>query len=166
MDQEYLIRKIEKYADEKGVPIMEKEGIEFLTEFIKLNKVKNILEIGSAIGYSAINMALANEDVTVTTIERDKDRYIEAVKNVKKLELDSRITLILADALDFNTSEEYDLIFIDAGFTVVFQSVLFKLKACLSQFYVIFFVCDFSVFFLISSIKLAFTMRIKIVTQT
>ncbi len=115
MDQEYLIRKIEKYADEKGVPIMEKEGIEFLTEFIKLNKVKNILEIGSAIGYSAINMALANEDVTVTTIERDKDRYIEAVKNVKKLELDSRITLILADALDFNTSEEYDLIFIDAA---------------------------------------------------
>lgn len=115
MDQEYLIRKIEKYADEKGVPIMEKEGIEFLTEFIKLNKVKNILEIGSAIGYSAINMALASEDVTVTTIERDKDRYIEAVKNVKKLELDSRITLILADALDFNTSEEYDLIFIDAA---------------------------------------------------
>lgn len=115
MDQEYLIRKIEKYADEKGVPIMEKEGIEFLTEFIKLNKVKNILEIGSAIGYSAINMALANEDVTVTTIERDKDRYIEAVKNVKKLELDSRITLILADTLDFNTSEEYDLIFIDAA---------------------------------------------------
>ncbi len=115
MDQEFLIRKIEKYADEKGVPIMEKEGIEFLTEFIKLNNVKNILEIGSAIGYSAINMALAGEDVNVTTIERDKDRYIEAVKNVKKLGLDSRITLILADALDFNTSEEYDLIFIDAA---------------------------------------------------
>lgn len=115
MDQEFLIRKIEKYADEKGIPIMEKEGITFLTEFIKLNNVKNILEIGSAIGYSAINMALANEDVTITTIERDKDRYIEAVKNVKKLELDSRITLILGDALNFNTSEEYDLIFIDAA---------------------------------------------------
>ena len=115
MDQEFLIRKIEKYADEKGVPIMEKDGMEFLTEFIKLNKVKNILEIGSAIGYSAINMALAGEDVMVTTIERDKDRYIEAIKNVKKLGLDSRITLILADALSFNTSEEYDLIFIDAA---------------------------------------------------
>lgn len=115
MDQEFLIRKIEKYADEKGIPIMEKEGINFLTEFIKLNKVKNILEIGSAIGYSAINMALANDDVTITTIERDKDRYIEAVKNVKKLGLDSRITLILGDALNFNTSEEYDLIFIDAA---------------------------------------------------
>ena len=81
----------------------------------ELNKVKNILEIGSAIGYSAINMALAGSDVTVTTIERDKDRYIEAVKNVKKIGLDERITLILADALDFNSSEEFDLIFIDAA---------------------------------------------------
>lgn len=115
MDQDYLIRKIEKYADQKGIPIMEKEGIEFLTEFVRLNKIKNILEIGSAIGYSAIKMALASDDVNVTTIERDKDRYIEAVKNVKKLGLDSKITLILADALEFNTSEEYDLIFIDAA---------------------------------------------------
>ena len=115
MDQEFLIRKIEKYADQKGIPIMEKEEIEFLTEFVKLNKVKNILEIGSAIGYSAIKMALVDDDVTVTTIERDKDRYIEAVKNIKKLKLDSRITLIFADAFDFNTDEEYDLIFIDAA---------------------------------------------------
>lgn len=115
MDQEYLIRKIEKYADEKGIPIMEKEGINFLTEFIKLNKIKNILEIGSAIGYSAIKMALVDENVTVTTIERDKIRYIEALKNVKALELDNRITLILADAMDFNTSEKFDMIFIDAA---------------------------------------------------
>ena len=115
MDQEYIIRKIEKYADEKGVPIMEKDGITFLSEFIKLNKIKNILEIGSAIGYSAINMALADQDVYVTSIERDKDRYIEAVKNVKTIGLDDRITLILADALEFNTSEEFDLIFIDAA---------------------------------------------------
>ena len=115
MEQEFLIKKMEKYADLKGVPIMEKEGIEILSEFIRLNHVKNILEIGSAIGYSAICMALASEDVLVTSIERDKDRYIQAVKNVKEINLDHRITLILADALDFNTEEEYDLIFIDAA---------------------------------------------------
>ncbi len=115
MDQEFLIRKMEKYADEKGIPIMEKEGMQFLTEFIRLNKIKNILEIGSAIGYSAINMALVDESVNVTSIERDKDRYIKAVKNVKDLKLDSRITLILSDALNFNTDEKYDLIFIDAA---------------------------------------------------
>lgn len=115
MDQEFLIRKMEKYADLKGIPIMEKEGINFLTEFIKLNKVKNILEIGTAIGYSAINMALASEDVTVTSIERDNERYIEAVKNVKKFGLDDRITLVLCDALDFNLEDKFDLIFIDAA---------------------------------------------------
>ncbi len=115
MENEYLMRKIEKYADEKGVPIMEKDGMEFLTEFVRLNNIKNIFEVGSAIGYSAINMALAGTNVTVTTIERDKSRYIEAVKNVKKFGLDGRITLILADALEFNTSEVYDLIFIDAA---------------------------------------------------
>lgn len=115
MDLDYLIRKMEKYADEKGIPIMEKDGINFLSEFVKLNKIKNILEIGSAIGYSAINMALASEDVNITTIERDKDRYIEAVKNIKSAKLDHRITLVLADALDFNTDEKFDLIFIDAA---------------------------------------------------
>ena len=115
MDLDYLIRKMEKYADEKGIPIMEKDGINFLSEFVKLNKIKDILEIGSAIGYSAINMALASEDVNITTIERDKDRYIEAVKNIKSAKLDHRITLVLADALDFNTDEKFDLIFIDAA---------------------------------------------------
>lgn len=115
MDLDYLIRKMEKYADEKGIPIMEKDGINFLSEFVKLNKIKNILEIGSAIGYSAINMALASNDVNITTIERDKDRYIEAVKNIKSANLDHRITLVLADALDFNTDEKFDLIFIDAA---------------------------------------------------
>lgn len=115
MDQEFIIRKMEKYADEKGIPIMEKDGLKFLTEFIRLNKIKNILEVGSAIGYSAINMALTGSDVFVTTIERDKDRYIEALKNVKKLNLDERITLVLQDALEFNTEEKYDLIFIDAA---------------------------------------------------
>ncbi len=115
MDQEYIIRKIEKYADEKGIPIMEKSGLNFLTEFVRLNNIKNILEIGSAIGYSAINMALTGEDVYVTTVEIDKDRYIEALKNVKELSLDDRITLVLQDALEFKTKEKYDLIFIDAA---------------------------------------------------
>lgn len=115
MDTDYLIRKMEKYADEKGIPIMEKDGINFLSEFVKLNKIKNILEIGSAIGYSAINMALASDDVMITTIERDKDRYIEAVKNIKNAKLDNRVTLVLADALEFNTDEKFDLIFIDAA---------------------------------------------------
>ena len=115
MEIEYVIRQMEVYADEKGIPIMEKSGMKFLTEFIRLNNIKNVLEIGSAIGYSAINIALTGDDVCVTTIERDKDRYIEAVKNIKKVNLDDRITLILQDALDFSINDKFDLIFIDAA---------------------------------------------------
>ena len=115
MDKELIIRKMEEYADEKGVPIMEKEGIEFLTEFIKLNNIKSILEVGTAIGYSAIKMALVSDDITITTIERDEVRYLEAVKNVKALGLDSRINLVLGDALEYIPDGTYDLIFIDAA---------------------------------------------------
>jgi predicted O-methyltransferase YrrM len=94
---------------------MDKNGLKFLIDYIKFNNVKSVLEIGSAIGYSAINMALASLNVTVTTIERDEVRYLEAIKNIKRFNLDKRINLILADALDINIEEQFDLIFIDAA---------------------------------------------------
>src|SRR5574344_233636 len=108
-------KSIEKYALEYNIPIMEKSGIKFLTEYIKENNVKNILEIGSAIGYSAIKMALTSDKIKVTTIEKDNVRYIEALKNIKEFDLDKRITLILGDALDIELEDKYDLIFIDAA---------------------------------------------------
>jgi predicted O-methyltransferase YrrM len=109
------MKAMQIYAEENNVPIMEKEGLKFLLDYIKSNNVKSILEIGSAIGYSAINMALVNNNVTVTTIERDETRYLEALKNIKRFNLDKRINLILADALEINLDEKYDLVFIDAA---------------------------------------------------
>ena len=106
---------MEKYADENNVPIMEKSGLKFLVNYIKYNNIKSILEIGSAIGYSAINMALAGTDISITTIEKDEVRYLEALKNIKRFNLDKRINLILGDALEIDLEEEYDLIFIDAA---------------------------------------------------
>jgi len=108
-------KSIEKYAEEHNVPIMEKAGIRFLTKFIEKNNIKNILEIGSAIGYSAIKMALVNENIKITTIERDNIRYLEALKNIKEFNLEKRITLIYADALELELDKKYDLIFIDAA---------------------------------------------------
>ena len=58
------LEEMEKYAKEHSVPIMEKEGIEFLTKYIKDNNVKSILEIGAAIGYSAIRMCNISDDIT------------------------------------------------------------------------------------------------------
>lgn len=109
------LEEIEKYAEENNVPIMTNEGIEFLINYIKTNNVKKILEIGAAIGYSAIRMALIDEEIRITTIERDEQRYLEAVKNIKKFNLENRINLIFKDAFDVEITEEYDLIFIDAA---------------------------------------------------
>jgi len=111
-----LIMEMEEYAGEHNVPIIEKESIAFIMKYIKAHNIKNVLEIGSAIGYSAILMASASQDVTVTTIERDNTRYMECLKNVKKCGFDKKINVVFQDALEVNLSNvEYDLIFIDAA---------------------------------------------------
>ena len=90
---EVLIREIKEYAKQNDVPIMQDEGIEFLTNFIVKNQITTILEIGTAIGYSAIMMALTNPRIKVVSIERDEERYLEALKNVKKFLLWPHILL-------------------------------------------------------------------------
>lgn len=109
------ILDLEEYAHHNNIPIMLSDGIEFLLDYIKNNNIKNILEIGSAIGYSAIRMALVDNDIKVTTIERDEVRYNEALKNIKDFNLDNQISIILSDAFDVELKDKYDLIFIDAA---------------------------------------------------
>lgn len=109
------ISKIRKYAEENNVPIMLDDGLNFLISYIIKNNVSNILEVGTAIGYSSIMMALSSPKIKITSIERDEKRYLEALKNIKKFNLEDRITLIYNDALSVNLSDEFDLIFIDAA---------------------------------------------------
>ena len=111
-----LILEMEHYATTNNVPIIELDSIKFIMKYIKLNKVKSILEIGTAIGYSAILMANANSFFQISTIEKDEKIYKEAVKNVNKSGLDKRIELVYNDAMDVNLIGcKYDLIFIDAA---------------------------------------------------
>lgn len=110
-----MLEEIERYAKENKIPIMLPDGIEYLCNFIKDNNITNILEIGSAIGYSAIKMALVNDNIRVTTIEKDSDRYNIALANIKKFNLENRITILNEDALDSIISDKYDLLFIDAS---------------------------------------------------
>ena len=109
------IKEIKEYAIINKVHIMQDEGIDFLTTFIIKHQIKNVLEIGTAIGYSAIMMTLCSPNIKVTTIERDEQRYMEALKNIKKLNLEDRITPIFNDALNVKLDDKYDLIFIDAA---------------------------------------------------
>lgn len=110
-----VIRNMEEYAKVENIPIMQKDGIEFLLNFIKENNIINILEIGTAIAYSSIRMALINDSINITTIERDHDRYSLALKNIDKVNLKSRINVIYDDALNVNLDSKFDLIFIDAA---------------------------------------------------
>lgn len=109
------ITNLEIYAKENNVPIIQKEGLNFLIEYIKQNNVKTILEIGTAIGYSSINMALVSDDIQITTIERNEKMYKQAIENIKDFNLENRINVIYGDALDTVVQGKYDLIFIDAA---------------------------------------------------
>ena len=115
VDNNAALEEIREYAEENNVPIMTEDGIKFLTNYIRKHNIKKILEIGAAIGYSAIMMALVDNEIEITTIERDEKRYLEAVKNIKKFHLQERITLLYKDAFDVELDEEFDLVFIDAA---------------------------------------------------
>lgn len=110
-----VLEKMEAYAEEYNIPIMQKDGIEFLLAYIKKHHVKKILEVGTAIGYSAIRMALIDKDIHVVTIERDIERYHLALKNIEKAHVENRVEAIYGDAFDVELDETFDLIFIDAA---------------------------------------------------
>lgn len=109
--------KLKEYAKCNNVPIIFDEGLAFLETIIKVKRPRRILEIGTAIGYSAIRMCKAC-DSEVYTIERNQDMYDMAISNVKHEKLEDKIHIIFKDALeafDLVSSIEFDLIFIDAA---------------------------------------------------
>lgn len=112
------LQSIKAYAEQHHVPIMEDQGIEFLLQLLEDQKPKTMLEIGAAIGFSAIKVAAALPDCQIDTIERDEERFDKAVKFIAEAGLDKRIRIFHADALEFDLEElnpAYDAIFIDAA---------------------------------------------------
>ena len=109
------ISDIKLYAAKNSIPIMRDGGVDFICRYIKEHNIKRILEIGTAIGFSAIEFARVAPDVTVTTIELDIDRHIRALQNIHDSGLDNRIKAINADALQLELDDTFDMIFIDAA---------------------------------------------------
>lgn len=111
--------EIEKDALQRNIPVMQKEGIEFLISKLQEINAKTCLEIGSAIGYSSMMMASHVNDLHIDTIELNEQRYNEAVKNIQERSLDDRISIYLDDALTFDMHKlqyaPYDCLFIDAA---------------------------------------------------
>lgn len=113
-----LCDEIEKTAHETNVPIIRKEMEGFLRVMVTVKSPKNILELGTAIGYSAILMAKAMpEDCHITTIENYEKRIPVAKENIAKAGLTDRIHLVEGDALEVLKvlEGEYDFIFMDAA---------------------------------------------------
>ncbi|SJZ34488.1 caffeoyl-CoA O-methyltransferase [Cetobacterium ceti] len=117
-EEDKLVLEMEEYAKEHNVPIVTKEVAEYLKFMIDINKSKNILEVGTAIGYSGILMGTVAKKYNgkLVTIEIDEERYKLAQENFKKSGLDN-ITSILGDATEEikKLDEEFDFVFIDAS---------------------------------------------------
>lgn len=106
------IKELKDYALLNKIPIITDEALTFILNYIKINKVKRVLEIGSAIGYSAICFTEAGAEVE--TFERDTTRILEAKKFIELFK--ARVKLYEVDALEYQEElGQYDLIFIDAA---------------------------------------------------
>lgn len=113
-----ILDKIEKEALDSYVPIIRKEMQTFLKMFLSVTRPMNILEVGTAVGFSAILMAEYNPaDCRITTIENYEKRIPIARENFKRAGKEHQITLIEGDATEIlkQLNESYDLIFMDAA---------------------------------------------------
>lgn len=113
-----ILEELEAYAKENHVPIVTPDVASLLSILIKSNNTKNILEIGTAIGYSAILMGeAAGDSFRITTLERSEDMVELATMNIKKAGFENNITVLNGDAAEIIQSlqDTYDMIFVDAA---------------------------------------------------
>jgi len=111
------VKEIKEQANLNNIPIMQEDGMAFLVQMIRIKRPKRILEIGTAIGYSAIQMAL-HSNANIDTIERDAEMVDRARKNVQTTGMAERVRIFHGDALTLELDllyENYDIIFIDAA---------------------------------------------------
>lgn len=109
---------IKKKALDDKIPIIMDSTLEVIEKKLKEIKPKRILEIGTAVGYSAICFSeFLADDGVIDTIEREKERAEEAIINIKKAQAEDKINVILGEAVDVLPTLEsnYDVVFIDAA---------------------------------------------------
>ena len=115
---EFELNKIKEKALENHIPIIMDDTLEVIAKILIEKKPKRILEIGTAVGYSAMCFSkYLAEDGLIDTIERDEKRIEEAKQNFKKVEVENKINLYEGDAVEIlpTLNEKYDVVFIDAA---------------------------------------------------
>ncbi len=117
MDKKEL-EKIKQKALDEHIPIIMDDTLEVVDKILKEVKPKRILEIGTAVGYSAICFSeYLSEDGEIDTIERDEERIIEAKANIEKVGVSNKINIYSGDAVEIlpTLNNKYDVVFIDAA---------------------------------------------------
>lgn len=112
------LNKIKEKALEEHIPIIMDDTLEVIENYLKEKNVKRILEIGTAVGYSAICFTkVLSEDGIIDTIERDEKRVEQAKINIEKAEVKEKINIYEGDAVEIlpTLNEKYDVVFIDAA---------------------------------------------------
>ena len=125
-----MMKELKEYAKENNVPIMHEEGIDFLTTFVIKYQVENVLEIGTAIGYSsAIFSEYLEDGGQIDTLEISHKAVLLAKANHKMLGVEDKINIIEGDALELlpMLQEKYDVIFIDGPKSHYIQYLHFRL---------------------------------------
>ena len=110
--------KIKNRALEEHIPIIMDDTLQTIRKYLENKKVDRLLEIGTAVGYSAICFTeFLSNNGRIDTIERDKERVEEAKINIKNMNLENTIRIYEGDALEIlpELNEKYDVIFIDAA---------------------------------------------------
>lgn len=113
-----LLKDIEKYGRDNKIPILLDESLDFITAKLDEIKPHRVLEIGTAIGFSAINFSkYLDEGGRIDTIEIESLRVEQALENIKMVGVEDKIRVMEGDALDIlpYLNEKYDVIFIDAS---------------------------------------------------
>ena len=112
------LEKIKQKALEEHIPIIMDDTLEVMGKYLKEEKPERILEIGTAVGYSAICFTdFLSENGIIDTIERDEKRILEAKENIKKAEVEGKINIYEGDAVEIlpTLNKKYDVVFIDAA---------------------------------------------------
>ncbi len=117
MINEIELKKVKEKALENHIPIIMDDSLEVIKEIIEKENPKKILEIGTAVGYSASMFAIYAKEAIVDTIELNEERYNEAKINIEKIGLSEKINIHLGNAVEIlpTLNEKYDMIFIDAN---------------------------------------------------